>query len=117
MRRLRGLESAPPGNVPDLIPDGYLGTFGQARNVAANEAAQRVYVTGSVVGLGVGVCGGGECRGQPKGYRFSVLYAPCKISSFCELAFEAQDLRFYGKNWRPRDRWVLASPTLYPPLV
>ena len=62
MRRLRGLESAPPGNVPDLIPDGYLGTFGQARNVAANEAAQRVYVTGSVVGLGVGVCGGGECR-------------------------------------------------------
>ena len=27
-----------------------------------NEAAQRVYVTGSVVGLGVGVCGGGECR-------------------------------------------------------
>ena len=46
--------------VPEIEPDTHVDTFGQAHNIAANEAAKRLYVIGSRYGIGSGVCAGGK---------------------------------------------------------
>ena len=46
--------------VPEIEPDAHVDTFGQAHNIAANEAAKRLYVIGSRYGIGSGVCAGGK---------------------------------------------------------
>ena len=62
LTRLRPLTGQPAGSVPELAEDNHLGNFGQAHNIAANVAANRVYVIGSTYrngGQDEGVCAGG----------------------------------------------------------
>ena len=65
LTRLRALTGQPAGSVPQLSDDNHLDNFGQAHNIAANVAAERVYVIGSTyrdAGPLDGVCEGGTPR-------------------------------------------------------
>ena len=60
LTRLRDMTGAIGAAVPEIEPDTHVDTFGQAHNIAANEAAKRLYVIGSRYGIGSGVCAGGK---------------------------------------------------------
>ena len=60
LTRLRDLEPVPEGqDIPELAADNHYDEFGQAHNIAANVALNRLYVIGSTAGDQPGVCAGG----------------------------------------------------------